>query len=154
MSNIPIRESVPLGVKGTDVKKVPLPAWPNLCAVLSRKRMDLIWAIVWWILRGSCWEMVCNISLDTVWEAARVPFPAPSDLEISHLLAFLRGSICRKGSKEWSLNLKYAWLNAKGSKITGFRMLSITGKLPHCSDPCLSHWWFDRELWGFDFPRP
>lgn len=102
MSDIPIRGSLPLGVKGTDVKKVPLPTWPNLCAGLSRRRMDLIWAIVWRILEGSWWEMVCGVipqSVISAWRGLeKQQFPAPSDLGISHL-AFLQGSACRQELK-------------------------------------------------------
>lgn len=50
MSNIPLRESLPLDVNGTDIK--PVLTRPNLCAGLGRERMDLIWAIVWWKSQG------------------------------------------------------------------------------------------------------
>lgn len=159
MSNIPIRGSVPLGVKGTDVKKVPLSTWPNLCAVLSRKRMDLIWTIVWWILRGSRWEMFCSAILQFVisaWILFEKQQGCHSQLQVTWRLVtfwlFCKDPYVEKGSKEWSVNLYYAWPIAKGSKITGFSMLFITRKPSHCSDPCLSHWWW--ELWWFDFPRP
>jgi len=101
--------------------------------------------------------MVCSAVLQFVisaWMLFENQQGCHSQLQVTWRLVtfwlFCNDPYVEKGSKEWSINLYYPWPVAKGSKITGFRTLSIIGKLSRCSDPCLSHW---RELWWFDFPR-
>lgn len=103
--------------------------------------------------------MVCSAVLQFVtsaWILFEKQQGCRSQLQVTWKLVtswlFCKDPYVVKGSKEWSINLYYAWPISKGSKITGFSTPSITGKLSRCSDPRLSHCGW--ELWWFDFPRP